>query len=151
MFKSVRVKSVFLFVALLGTIGLSAQGTSVSDAELTKFATAYQKLQIQQQVTQQTMMKAIEEEGIEVKRFSEIQQASMDPNKEVEATKEEMELHKKALSKIEKMQPELEKKINEEITSTGMTMEQFEALAKEIQQDRSLQERLQAIMVKSQG
>ncbi|MDX1364196.1 DUF4168 domain-containing protein [Arenibacter latericius] len=151
MFKSVRVKSVFLFVALLGTIGLSAQGTSVSDAELTRFATAYQKLQIQQQVTQQTMMKAIEEEGIEVKRFSEIQQASMDPNKEVEATKEEMELHKKALSKIEKMQPELEKKINEEITSTGMTMEQFEALAKEIQQDRSLQERLQAIMVKSQG
>ena len=151
MFKSVRVKSVFLFVALLGTIGLSAQGTSVSDAELTKFATAYRKLQIQQQVTQQTMMKAIEEEGIEVKRFSEIQQASMDPNKEVEATKEEMELHKKALSKIEKMQPELEKKINEEITSTGMTMEQFEALAKEIQQDRSLQERLQAIMVKSQG
>ncbi|GGW34749.1 DUF4168 domain-containing protein [Arenibacter certesii] len=151
MLKSEKVKRVFLFVALLGTFGLFAQETSISDAELTNFATAYQKLQIQNQVTQQNMMKVIEDEGIGVERFSEIQQASMDPNKEIDATDKEKELHKKALAKLEKMQPELEKEINEQITSTGMTMEQFESLAKAIQQDPSLQKRLQAIIVKSQG
>lgn len=151
MIKSVKLKSVFLFVAIMGSFGVFAQESEVSDAELTTFANAYQKLQIQNQVAQQTMVKAIEDEGMGVERFSEIQQAVLDPNKEVDASDAEMELHGKALAKIEEMQPELEKIVEEQITSTGMTRERFEALAMVIQQDRTLQERLQAIIVKSQG
>ncbi|MGO3182854.1 MAG: DUF4168 domain-containing protein [Aequorivita sp.] len=151
MFKSVKLKSVFLFVALMGTIGLSAQENEVSDAELTKFANAYQEMQVQNQEIQQEMVKIIEKEGMDVDRFSTIQQASMDPNQEVDASAEEMKMHEKAVAKMQKMQPEMEKKASEKIAATGLTMERFEALAAVIQNDQALQQRLQAILMKNQG
>lgn len=151
MFKSVKLKSVFLFVAMMGTFGLFAQENEVSDVELTKFANAYQEMQVQNQEAQQEMVKIIEAEGMDVQRFSTIQQASMDPNQEVEATAEEMKMHDKAIAKMQEMQPELEKKATEKIVATGLTMERFEALAAVIQKDQALQQRLQTILMKNQG
>lgn len=151
MFKSVKIKSVFLFVAMMGTFGLFAQEAEVSDAELTQFANAYQEMQVQNQEAQLEMVKIIEAEGMDVQRFSTIQQASMDPNQKVEATDAEMKMHDNAIAKMQKMQPELEKKATEKIVATGMTMERFEALAAVIQKDQGLQQRLQAILMKSQG
>ncbi|WP_310994333.1 DUF4168 domain-containing protein [Aequorivita marina] len=151
MFKSVKIKSVFLFVAMMGTFGLFAQETTVSDAELTQFANAYQEMQMQNQQAQQQMVKIIEDEGMDVQRFSTIQQASMDPNQEVDATVAEMKMHGNAIAKMEKLQPELEKKASEKIAATGLSMERFEALAAQIQQDQALQQRLQAILMKNQG
>lgn len=151
MLKSVKLKSVFLFVAMNGTFGLYAQQNEVSDAELTKFANAYQEMQIQNQEIQQEMVKIIEDEGMDVERFSVIQQSSMDPNKEVEATDAEMKMHQNAVSKMQKLQPEMEKKASEKIAATGLTMERFEALATVIQNDQALQQRLQTILMKNQG
>ncbi|WP_026450956.1 DUF4168 domain-containing protein [Aequorivita capsosiphonis] len=154
MFKSVKVKSLFLFVAMMGTFGLFAQvaqETEVSDAELTQFANAYKEMQVQNQEAQQEMVKIIEAEGMDVQRFSTIQQASMDPNQEVEATDAEMKMHDNAIAKMQQMQPELEKKASEKIVATGLTMERFEAIAAVIQKDQGLQQRLQAILMKNQG
>lgn len=151
MFKSVKLKSVFLLVAIMGTFGAFAQEKDVSDAELAKFANAYQEMQIQNQEIQQEMVKIIEEEGMDVERFSAIQQESMDPNKEVEASEAEMKMHQNAVSKMEEMQPDMEKKASEKIAATGLTMERFEALAAVIQNDEALQQRLQTILMKNQG
>lgn len=150
MFKSVKLKSVFLFMAMIGTFGLFAQETEVSDVELTQFANAYQEMQIQNQEAQQVMVKIIEDEGMDVQRFSTIQQASMDPNQEVEATDAEMKMHDNAIAKMQKLQPEMEKKASEKIVATGLTMERFEALAAVIQKDQALQQRLQTILMKNQ-
>lgn len=151
MFKSVKLRSVFLFVAIMGTFGLFAQENEISDVELTQFADAYQEMQIQNQEAQQEMVKIIEDEGMDVQRFSTIQQASMDPNQEVEATDAEMKMHDNAIAKMQKMQPEMEKKASEKIVTTGLTMERFEALAAVIQKDQALQQRLQTILMKNQG
>lgn len=151
MFKSVKIKSVFLFVAMIGTFGLFAQEKEVSDTELTQFANAYQEMQIQSQAAQKEMVKIIEAEGMDVQRFSIIQQASMDPNQEVEATEAEMKMRDNAIAKMQKMQPELEKEATEKILASGLTMERFEALAAVIQNDQALQQRLQAILMKNQG
>ncbi len=149
MFKSVKLRSVFLFVALMGTFGLFAQDNEVSDVELTQFANAYQEMQIQNQEAQQVMVKIIEDEGMDVQRFSTIQQASMAPNQEIEATDAEMKMHDSAIAKMQKLQPEIEKKVSEKIIATGLTMERFEALAAVIQKDQALQQRLQTILMKN--
>ena len=149
MFKSVKLRSVFLFVALMGTFGLFAQENEVSDVELTQFANAYQEMQIQNQEAQQVMVKIIEDEGMDVQRFSTIQQASMAPNQEIEATDAEMKMHDNAIAKMQKLQPEIEKKVSEKIIATGLTMERFEALAAVIQKDQALQQRLQTILMKN--
>lgn len=151
MFKSVKLKNVFLFIAMIGTFGLFAQETEVSDTELAQFANAYQEMQVQNQEAQQEMVKIIEAEGMDVQRFSAIQQASMDPNQEVDATPEEMKMHENAIGKMQELQPELEKKASEKIVATGLTMERFEALAAVIQKDQGLQQRLQEILMKNQG
>jgi|26BtaG_2_1085354.scaffolds.fasta_scaffold00015_81 hypothetical protein len=150
MFKSVRIKSLFLFVGILGSLTLSAQSQDVSDTELAQFADAYIKVQMQNQEAQKEMMTIIEGEGLEVERFSEIQQSSMDPNQKSDATAEEMKKHGSAIAKIEQLQPELEKKAVKEIESSGITIERFESLASVIQQDQGLQQRLQTILMERQ-
>lgn len=151
MLKSVKVKSLFLFVAMIGSLGLFAQNNEVSEEELTKFANAYQEMQVQNQEAQQLMVNIIEAEGMDVDRFSTIQQASMENNQNVEATEAEVKMHQNAMVKIQEIQPELEKKATEKIVATGLTMERFEALAAVIQNDQGLQQRLQAILMKNQG
>lgn len=151
MFKSVKIKSLFLFVAILGSFSLSAQESDVSDTELSQFADAYVKVQMQNQVAQQEMMAIIEDKGLEVERFGAIQEAAMDPEKKSDATADEMKKHASAISKMEKLQPELEKKAINEIESTGISIDRYKTLASAIQKERSLQERLQAILVKRQG
>src|SRR5690606_7755555 len=63
----------------------------ISDEELQKFVDAFQEIQVENQKIQQKMIAEIQEEGMEVQRFSEIQQAQQNPNQEVEMTAEEEE------------------------------------------------------------
>ena len=146
MFKSVKLRSLFLFVTMLGSVGLFAQDASVSDAELTKFANAYQSVQIQNQEAQQKMIAIIQAEGMELERFGAIQEATMDPNAKSDATPAEMKQHANVTSKIQKMQPGLEKEATKGIEAAGLTMERYQALATVIQQDQNLLQRLQSIM-----
>ena len=131
---------------MLGSVGLFAQDAKVSDAELTQFATAYQSVQVQNQEAQEKMITIIQEEGMELERFGAIQEASMDPNAKLDATPAEIKKHANVTSKIEKMQPELEKKAMKGIEAAGLTMERYQALAGVIQQDQDLLQRLQSIM-----
>lgn len=151
MFKSLKIKSLFLFVGILGSASLFAQEAEISDNELGKFADAYINIQMQNQEAQQEMIAIIENEGLKIERFSEIEQSSMDPNKKVDATDAEMKMHANATAKIDKMQPEMEKKAKEGIESKGLTFERFQELAAVIQQDQSLQQRLQNILMENQS
>lgn len=150
MFKSLKVKSLFLFVTIIGSLSLSAQEQEVSDVELAQFADAYIKVQEQNQEAQQEMMTIVENEGLELERFGAIQQASMDPSQASDVTADEKKKHASAMAKIEKLQPELEKRAVAEVESTGITLERFETLASVIQRDQNLQQRLQTILMERQ-
>ncbi|MEO8774216.1 MAG: DUF4168 domain-containing protein [Gelidibacter sp.] len=151
MLKSVRIKSLLFFVTLLGSLTLSAQEQNISDNELGQFADAYIKVQMQNQAAQQEMMTIIEDEGLKVERFSEIQEAALDPKKDVDATADEIKKHSKAIAKMEEIQPALEKKAVAEIESAGITIDRYKSLATAIQGEKALQERLQTILVSRQG
>lgn len=151
MHKLLKIKNLFLFVVVFGSLTLSAQEQqNVSDTELGQFADAYIKLQIQNQESQQEMITMIEDEGMKVERFSAIQKASMDPNQESDATAAEIKKHAEVTAKIEKMQPEMKQKAVAEIESTGITLDRYQSLALLIQEDKDLRDRLQSIIVKSQ-
>ncbi|MDG3583666.1 DUF4168 domain-containing protein [Galbibacter pacificus] len=152
-----KIKIALLFVTLIGSAGLFAQvqqpaapeqATNVSDAELENFATAYMGMQMENQKAQQKIMKTIEGQGLEVERFQEIQEATADPNKEVDATEEEKTKHKNAIAEIEKMRPEFESKMEAIIKDSGLTVERYQAVGAAIQADKALQQKLQGIMVK---
>lgn len=149
--KILKIKTLFLFMTVLGSASLFAQENKISDDELTKFADAYINVQMQNQESQQKMIDVIEEEGLKIERFSEIQQSAMNPDVKSDATEAELKMVENATAKLEKMQPELEKQAIAGIESKGITFDRFQELAAVIQQDQSLQQRLQDILMKSQG
>lgn len=148
MLKSVKF-NLFLFVTMLGTLGMSAQtATDVSDKDLNRFADAYQAVQMENQKAQQEMMTLIQDNGLEVARFQEIQKAQTDPNTEVDATEAEMKSHQKIMGELQKMQPQLQTRMEGIIKDNGLTMQRYQEVAAAVQQDRELQQKLQSIIVK---
>lgn len=148
--KLLKLKALFLFVAFLGSASLFAQENKVTDDELNKFADAYINIQMQNQEAQQEMVRIIQNEGLKLERFSAIEESMQNPNQKPDATEAEMKMHSDATAKIEKMQPALEKKAIEGIESKGLTFTRFQELATVIQQDQTMQQRLQDIMMKKQ-
>lgn len=150
MFKSVKIRTLFFSLTLLlGSVTLFAQ--DISDTQLAQFADAYMNVQMQNQEAQEEMIAIIEKEGLDVERFSQIQEASMNPDQETNATPDEMKKHASAMAKLDKMQPELEKKAIKGIESTGITMEEYQNIAAAIQQDQALQQKLQTILMERTG
>lgn len=153
-----RLKIALIFVAILVSVNMFAQAQpsvtpakaeNVSDAELQQFADAYMAMQKENQQAQQVMAKTIEEEGLELDRFNEIHKASMDPNTEIEASEEEIAMHKAAITKLEKLQPEFEAKMKTIIEDSGLSLDRYQALGAAIQADQALQQKLQGIMMKN--
>ncbi|WP_081212098.1 DUF4168 domain-containing protein [Salegentibacter sediminis] len=152
-----RIATSLFFTAVIGSFTAVAQTpqqmapqqqqqVEVNDEELTKFANAYQGITVINQQAQQEMIKVVEDSGFDVKRFNEIHQASLDPNKEVEVTSEEKAQHKEVVSEIEGMQSEFQAEMEEVIKEQGLSVERYEQLAMALQRDTALQQRLQKLM-----
>ena len=92
----------------------------------------------------------IKKEGLEINRFQSIQQASVNPEQKVEATEVEMKSYKTAVSKIEKMQPQLQKEMSQIIQENGLTLDRYQEIGAALQSDQALQQKLQTMMMKEQ-
>ena len=143
-----KIKVLFLLFGIFGMTSMFAQteNMKVTDAELEKFATAFQSVQMESQKAQQQMMGVIQEEGMDVARFSEIQKAEANPNQEVEATEAEMKSYKTIMADIEKMQPMIEQKMEAHVTDAGLKVERYQAIASRLQSDQDLQNRLRSLV-----
>ncbi|AFU69889.1 hypothetical protein P700755_003239 [Psychroflexus torquis ATCC 700755] len=144
--KVILTIGIFMF-ALLSTSAQTEE--KVSDAQLQKFAEAYQTVQQVNQQIQQEMVTAIEAEGITAKRFNEIYQAEMDPEVEADATEDEMVKQKAALKKIEGMQGGVQEDMQNKIKEKGLTLEQYENIGAQLQNSPELQKKLQGILMKN--
>lgn len=119
--------------------------TKISDKELREFAAVYPKVQSESQKAQQQMAAVIEKDGMELNRFNEIATAELQ-NKKSDATKEEKKTYDKITKELDAIQPEIQKNIESVITSSGLSVERFQAIALAIQRDKDLQNRFQKIM-----
>tara|TARA_R100000951_G_scaffold113176_1_gene114689 strand:+ start:171 stop:623 length:453 start_codon:yes stop_codon:yes gene_type:complete len=146
------IKSTLLFasLAIFGlSNGLFAQDESqnVSDEDLEAFVVIYKEVQTENKKIQQKMAGTIQAEGMEIKRFNEINQANANPNKEVEATTEEMEAYNKVTKKVKKMRTDFQQKVKEMINEAeDMTLEKYQEIYAELQKDKSLQKKFGELM-----
>lgn len=145
--KVISTVGIFLFTLFAATA--QTEGT-VTDAELQKFAQAYQSVQQANQVIQQKMVVAIEEEGLTPERFNELYEAKMDPEKESDATEEESEKIDAAMVVIQEIQTASQEEMENKIKEHGLTMQQFQKIGAQIQQSPELQQKMQAMMMKMQ-
>ena len=156
MLKMKKIASLLVIFMLMGSMSAIAQTqpmpqqpkveVEVDNQELAKFAEAYQGLRMVNQEAQQKMITVVEDEGFEIQRFNEMYQTSMNPNKELDASAEEMKKYKATVQKIEGMQGEFQEKMEEVITDQGFTMERYEKLAMALQTDPEMQQRLQEML-----
>src|SRR5690606_15622793 len=119
---------------------------NVSDAELEKFAQAIQELQAAEQESQKKMIAAVESQDLDIDKFNEIHQAKMQ-NLEVKASETDLKKHEKAVAKLEEMQPEIMKIMENIVTKKGLTMDRFQQIATAMQTSQELQQRLQQLMM----
>lgn len=157
MFKS-KIAAFFLFFAVIGSSAVFAQTpqipqqqqqqekVEVSDTELTEFANAFKDIQMVTQEAQQKMSQVVQEKGMDIERFSEIHEAQLNPQAEVEVSTEEKELHQDITSELENMQGTFQKKMEDAISKQGLSLERYEQIAMGLQTDTELQERLKNIL-----
>lgn len=122
------------------------QKVEVTDAEMNKFAKAFQGIRVIGQQSQQEMVQVVQNGGMKIERFNKIHEATLNPNLEVEATTEEKTQHKEIISKLEVMQASLQEQMEKVITDAGLSLERYEQIAMGLQNDPELQQRLQAVL-----
>ncbi len=133
---------VFIFT---GTIKANPGG--FTDKELQSFANAVvQVISIQQQ-GQAQMIASIQEEEMTVQRFNEIMLQTQEiALEEIGLSEEELEQYLKVAGEIEKIQIELEAILIESIEEEGLSIEKYEEIMMEYQQNPELQERIQELV-----
>lgn len=144
--RSMKKEAILLMVCLVSSMSAFAQtGKEVSDKELEQFAAAAQQVQMINQEAQQKMINTVEEQGLDVQRFSEIQQAQQDPQQELEATEEEVEKYEASTREFEKIQLKAQREMEEKITEGGLTVPRYQEIAMTLQSDPELQKKFQMI------
>lgn len=121
------------------------QQMTVPDAELEKFAKAYQGIQLAQQEVQKKMIAAVEEQDLTIEAFNKIHQAKMQ-NQEVEAPEEDVQKHAKAVEKIDEMQPAVQSEMEMIIANANLTVEKYEQIASVLQNNPELVKKLQKMI-----
>lgn len=143
------VSSLFLILAL-GVASVNAQNTQmpqqqkveVNDAELTKFAQAFQKMRMANQEAQMKMMQIIKDKGMELQRFNEIHQAQQNPDNEADMTADEKAKYKEIVAELQALQPTFQKRMQDIISESGLSMERYQQVAMALRSDQELQQRL---------
>jgi hypothetical protein len=118
-----------------------------TDEELMTFIRASRQVMPLQQESQMRMIREIEQENLSLERFNMILE-SHTRGMEIETTDDEMESFTSALESIQEIQIEYEEKIISSIEREGLSVEQFQAIFADYQQDQDLQMRVNALMEK---
>lgn len=119
--------------------------TDVTDEELVQFAEVAQKLQVFNQSIQEEMIASVEEIGLDVNRFSEIQQSQQNPDANVDATSEELEMYQQAIQVLDAKQMEAQSAMQKMIEDNGMTEQRYQEIGMAIQGDPDMMAKFQEL------
>lgn len=121
------------------------QAEAISDEELQQFVLVSQKLQAINQETQQSMLQAVQDAGMDVERYSEIYQAIQDPKKEANPTKKEKEQFAAASNQFQKIQIDAQQQMQEMLKTEGITQNRFQEISTSLQRSPELQQRIEKL------
>ncbi len=140
------LKTITSLILCFTTTLMVAQNQDISDQELKQFANAFQQVRMINQSSQQKMIKAVQDEDLTVERFNIINQAEQNPNKEVEATDDELKKYKTAIQSVEALQAEVQKQLQSKIQEAGLSVQRFQQISALLQNNKELQQRLSTLM-----
>lgn len=142
-FKQLSILSALFLMSFSFT---HAQDQEVSDNDLKTFVTIYKQVQQENENLQAGMMDIVQENGLEIERFNEIYEASMTPEKEVNASEEELKKHENAMEAIEQAQTDFQGTVTKIIEKEGFTLEKYQQVFAMLQSDEELQQKFSEFM-----
>lgn len=135
-----RISSLLILSAVFSAVAFAQAKKDVSEEELKQFASAFMQVQSLNKQVQQDMVNTVEDEGLNVKRYSEIQQAQQDTSLESGTTTKELENYESATQKLKKVQVQARQEMKAKIIEEGLTINRYEEIAAIIQNDTELQQ-----------
>lgn len=113
-----------------------------SDNELKSFVKANERVTVIQLEAEQTMIQAIEEEGLSVERFNEILEQQRDPTRGGETSAEELQSFNKAAQMILDENVRIEQQMTSSIEEEGIDIETYKQIMLAYQQSPQVQDRV---------
>ena len=141
--KTIYALLLFTLISWSGGFAQAAGQNEVSDDELKQFASAYKQIHAINQEIQQIIFGAIQEEGMDVQRYTLIFQAKQNPDQQIDASEKEIEIFNKISRAIEKIQEEAQEEMEEKITDEGLTIERYQEIGIALQTNPDLQLKIQ--------
>ena len=114
----------------------------VSDQELQKFVTASGEIQKLQKDARGRMMQSMKDNGLSMKRYSEIQKKKSS-GKKVDMSDKEKKAFKATKNSIRQEQMKIQKKAGEILKKHGIKRQRYMKISRAIRQDKELQKRYQ--------
>ncbi|MBD3274625.1 MAG: DUF4168 domain-containing protein, partial [Candidatus Marinimicrobia bacterium] len=122
-----------------------APDIDLSNAELQQFADAVESLQGIQQQARQDMLNAIQEEGLDANRYSQIMKSQQDPQSTIEVSDQEMEKFQAASEHIQEIEKDMRSTSMNAIEEEGFTPQRFQTVLMAVQNDPELQHKLEQL------
>lgn len=135
---------------LLTIIGISSSvafaNEEVSDKDMQLFVKAIKLMQAVEMEAQQKMINAVEEAGLDVQSYNELQQTLQDPDQAENISEEDKQKFNTATRAIQQIQLETQTELEKQIGEAGLTVEKYQEIGTIIQGDPELQQKVQEML-----
>ncbi|MFW5793173.1 MAG: DUF4168 domain-containing protein [Bacteroidota bacterium] len=132
--------TIFCFAA---TYAQTPTSEDVSEKDLQLFAKAIKLMQVVEEQAQQKMITAVEEVGLDVQSYNNLQQKIQNSDQAENVSEEEMQQFNSASTAIQEIQLETQSELEEKIVEAGLTVEKYQTIGATVQSDPELQNKLQ--------
>lgn len=156
-----KLKGILLAVVMMGALGAMAQAPDVMQEpqlkadfkkdELKSFVKASSKVETIQMGAQQSMAKAVEDEGLTIEKFNTLAQAQQSSEGlENQGSAEDQEMFNNASQKIMKIQEEVIGEIQEIIQDEGIDIQTYEQIIHAYQNSEKVKGELDEVLLEVQ-
>lgn len=127
-----------------------AQSTTVSSKDLQKFADVLKQLRTIEQDLKPKVDKIVQSSGISQPRFQAIALSQKDPSQKLNPplTADEEKKFAQATNSLKPIFADLQTKSQKAVTDQGLTIPQFQAIGKAVQNDPKLKDQVRALLKK---
>ncbi|MDN3668602.1 DUF4168 domain-containing protein [Echinicola jeungdonensis] len=154
--KELKVISLFsvLMICMVGLPVMAQQASlevneDFTDEEYQKFVKINTEIIPVQQEVQGKMMKVIQEEGLDIKRFQELAQAQQTGGlKDASSNAEELAKFNKAGQRVMKMQKEVQTLVQEVITNNELSLQKFQEISLAYNQSDKVRKKIDDLIKK---
>ncbi len=157
-----KIKNCLMLVitAMLGvSLSMSAQVTpqsqqaqpaDFSDETLMEFVEASKDINQIQRDGQQEMQTTIKKEGLDMETYRQISASQRNPEKESEASEQEMASFNKANEKVQKLRMDMQKDMQEAIGNHDITVQEYRQVMQAYRSNPELKKKIDDMMAQSQ-